>query len=271
MNPLQSISSVFRNYANFSGRAQRSEFWWFALFSIISQSILNLVPFLGWIYSLVLLLPSLAVTARRLHDTGRSALWLLIYLVIILGWIVGGIITVVQFVGAVDEEAVQDRLESKLERRVSRSEALLIIEACDELDDVELSEREWEEWDETCDAIYGGLLDSIVFLLIWGLVSAVGVIAILVLCAFPGNRGPNRYGPDPLLPDAGTGGYGGPGDPYAAQPPGGSAGMDEPAPHPDLPQAGQPPSGQGSRRYCTQCGTPMQSDARFCTYCGAAI
>ena len=88
MNPIQSISSVFRNYVNFSGRAQRSEYWWFTLFSFITQAILNSFPVVGWIYGLVLLLPSLAVTARRLHDTGRSAWWMMIYVLIILGAII---------------------------------------------------------------------------------------------------------------------------------------------------------------------------------------
>ena len=88
MNPIEAVTSVFRNFVNFNGRARRSEFWWFALFAFLSQIILNFVPILGSIYSLALLLPSLAVTARRLHDTNRTAWWMLLYLVPILGIIV---------------------------------------------------------------------------------------------------------------------------------------------------------------------------------------
>ena len=88
MNPIESVTSVFRNFVNFNGRARRSEFWWFALFAFLSQIVLNFVPILGSIYSLVLLLPSLAVTARRLHDTNRTAWWMLLYLVPIVGIIV---------------------------------------------------------------------------------------------------------------------------------------------------------------------------------------
>ena len=88
MNPIEAVSSVFRNYVNFNGRAQRSEFWWFVLFSFISQAILNLIPIVGPIYILVLFLPSLAVTARRLHDTNRTSWWMLLYLIPILGFIV---------------------------------------------------------------------------------------------------------------------------------------------------------------------------------------
>ena len=94
MTPIESVSSVFRNYVNFNGRAQRSEFWWFALFSFIVSVILGIIAtalpvltFLEWVYSLAVLLPSLAVTVRRLHDTDRTAWWLLLYLIPVLGWI----------------------------------------------------------------------------------------------------------------------------------------------------------------------------------------
>ena len=76
----ESIKMCFSKYAVFSGRAQRSEFWWFFLFSAVSSAIAGIVPVIGQIYPLVLLIPSLSVSARRLHDTGRSAWWLLLYL-----------------------------------------------------------------------------------------------------------------------------------------------------------------------------------------------
>ena len=80
MNFTESIKVCFSKYAVFSGRAQRSEFWWFFLFSAVSSAIAGIVPVIGQIYPLVLLIPSLSVSARRLHDTGRSAWWLLLYL-----------------------------------------------------------------------------------------------------------------------------------------------------------------------------------------------
>ena len=85
---------IAKKYANFNGRASRSEFWWFSLFCII-------VTFVAVIFdsiyidnaqtmgpvellsSLALLLPSLSVTARRLHDVGRSGWWMLIAITII--------------------------------------------------------------------------------------------------------------------------------------------------------------------------------------------
>ena len=80
MSLTESIKTCFSKYAEFSGRAQRSEFWWFFLFSVVSSAIVGIVPVIGQIYPLVLLIPSLSVSARRLHDTGRSAWWLLLYL-----------------------------------------------------------------------------------------------------------------------------------------------------------------------------------------------
>jgi uncharacterized membrane protein YhaH (DUF805 family) len=92
---------VLKNYAVFSGRAQRAEYWWFFLFNIIISIVLAAVDgatgtysaesgmgLLGGIYSLGVLLPGLGVSIRRLHDTGRTGWWLLLALIPILGFIV---------------------------------------------------------------------------------------------------------------------------------------------------------------------------------------
>ncbi|WP_455233136.1 DUF805 domain-containing protein [Geopseudomonas aromaticivorans] len=81
--------SVLKKYATFSGRARRKEFWMFALISTLISIALTVIDVvLGWhssdfgvgvtstIYSLSILLPYCAVTARRLHDTNRSAWWM---------------------------------------------------------------------------------------------------------------------------------------------------------------------------------------------------
>jgi uncharacterized membrane protein YhaH (DUF805 family) len=90
---------VLRQYADFSGRARRKEYWMFVLFNIliavgiaIVESILGL-GFAGFgplsgLYALALLIPSLAVSVRRLHDTGRSGWWVLIGFVPLIGLIV---------------------------------------------------------------------------------------------------------------------------------------------------------------------------------------
>ena len=88
-------------FSDFSGRARRSEYWFFALFNIILSvvantlnSLLHLPKFgilgglLPLVVTLALLVPGIAVGVRRLHDTGRSGLWLLIAFVPVVGAIV---------------------------------------------------------------------------------------------------------------------------------------------------------------------------------------
>ena len=81
MDFSESISTCFQKYADFSGRASRSEFWWFTLFRVLLLLLL-LIPVLGFIILpiiyLLLLLPSLSVTARRLHDVNRTGWWMLL-------------------------------------------------------------------------------------------------------------------------------------------------------------------------------------------------
>lgn len=89
----EAIKSVFQNYVNFSGRARRSEYWYFALFSgiigfvfgfiegVLGESML--LAILSVVVSLGLLLPSLSVSVRRLHDIGKSGWWILIQLTIV--------------------------------------------------------------------------------------------------------------------------------------------------------------------------------------------
>ena len=100
MSFADAVRSVLSQYATFSGRARRSEYWWFALFNLlvsIVAAILDAVigtdfgsgsGVISVIVALVLLLPSLAVTVRRLHDTERSGWWILIGIIPIVGAIV---------------------------------------------------------------------------------------------------------------------------------------------------------------------------------------
>jgi uncharacterized membrane protein YhaH (DUF805 family) len=109
MNFTDAVSKVYRNYVNFSGRARRSEYWWWALYMLITGSVIALIesslglgmghmgmgggsmsagyeggPLTG-IWSLAHLLPGLGVAVRRLHDTERSGWWLLIVLIPVIG------------------------------------------------------------------------------------------------------------------------------------------------------------------------------------------
>ena len=77
MNFSESISTCFKKYVDFSGRASRSEFWWFFLFRLLVQLPTMWIPLLGFIVFLVLLLPTFSSTARRLHDVNRTGWWML--------------------------------------------------------------------------------------------------------------------------------------------------------------------------------------------------
>lgn len=86
---------VLKKYAVFNGRARRKEYWMFFLFNIIIAVVLGIVEgivggpgVLAGIYGLAVLLPGIAVSIRRLHDTDRSGWWLLIGLVPLIGAIV---------------------------------------------------------------------------------------------------------------------------------------------------------------------------------------
>lgn len=86
MNFSQALQNVFRNYANFNGRARRSEYWYFILLNAI-VSVFSFTPLaiVSAVYSLAVLVPTLAVCVRRLHDTGRAGTYLLLALVPIVG------------------------------------------------------------------------------------------------------------------------------------------------------------------------------------------
>ena len=79
------------HYADFKGRARRSEYWYFVLFNAIIGFVLGLVfgliklPFLAYVYSLAVCIPSIAVGVRRLHDVGKSGLFLLIGFIPVIG------------------------------------------------------------------------------------------------------------------------------------------------------------------------------------------
>jgi uncharacterized membrane protein YhaH (DUF805 family) len=89
--------AVLKNYVGFSGRAGRPEYWMYALFNFIIFVVLGILAavtrsFFFWailfVYDLGVLVPSLAVTWRRMQDTGRHGLWILLGLIPFVGGIV---------------------------------------------------------------------------------------------------------------------------------------------------------------------------------------
>ena len=102
MNMKEAVTSaVVKKYATIEGRASRSEFWWFTLFSVLGSTLFDVLDaVLGWqfgepdifgnragvlnlLFRLALLVPIVCVTARRLHDVNRSGWWMLIPLTVI--------------------------------------------------------------------------------------------------------------------------------------------------------------------------------------------
>lgn len=86
--------AAFKQFADFSGRTRRKDFWMFILFYWIFYVVLATIDvvigtmFLATIYGLVMFVPTLSIGARRLHDTTRSGWWQLLYLIPIIGLII---------------------------------------------------------------------------------------------------------------------------------------------------------------------------------------
>lgn len=106
-SPIDFALMPLKKYADFNGRSQRSEYWWYVLFTSIVSAVLTVLDiFLGLavvsdpitgqvvvgalstIFSLAIFVPSLAVAIRRLHDIGKSGWWWLIILIPLAGVIV---------------------------------------------------------------------------------------------------------------------------------------------------------------------------------------
>jgi len=120
MNFGEAIKSVFSKYATFSGRARRSEFWYFFLFNFLVSFVLSLIPFLSAVsglWTLAVLIPTIAVAVRRFHDIGKSGwtyLYFLIPSILFIGYIFYFVIKfVLPYVNAgynVDAEFITDLL-----------------------------------------------------------------------------------------------------------------------------------------------------------------
>ena len=105
MDIQTSIKTCFNKYATFSGRASRSEYWFFILFGILGGIVTLIIDVMildysieseytpiNLIFSLILIIPSIAVACRRIHDVNKSGWWQLIWLTII-----GGILLLIWY------------------------------------------------------------------------------------------------------------------------------------------------------------------------------
>jgi uncharacterized membrane protein YhaH (DUF805 family) len=90
------LKCVKGHYADFEGRARRTEYWMFLLVNVIIAIVIGIIGaiihfrVLSTLYSLAVLVPGIAVGVRRLHDTGRTGWWLLLSLIPVIGtiWII---------------------------------------------------------------------------------------------------------------------------------------------------------------------------------------
>ena len=94
----EAIKSVFSKYATFSGRARRSEYWYFFLFTFLVGIVASFIPIINLLWPLAIFIPTFAVSVRRLHDTGKSG-WCLLLLILpyllLLGYVIYFFISIV--------------------------------------------------------------------------------------------------------------------------------------------------------------------------------
>ncbi len=94
MNMEQAVRTVLGKYFDFTGRARRSEFWFWVLATFLASIVAAIIDavigfqVVGFFVAIATIFPSLAVGARRLHDTGRSGWWQLLSLIPLIGLIV---------------------------------------------------------------------------------------------------------------------------------------------------------------------------------------
>ncbi|MDE2939761.1 MAG: DUF805 domain-containing protein [Chloroflexota bacterium] len=170
MTIQESVKTCIRKYADFSGRATRAEFWWWLLATTLTSLAISAVDsFVGaisnayfysplsTIFALAVLLPDLAVTARRLHDTGKSGWWQLVWVVVAILAVAPAVVGVVAGLAGLFSAG-----------------------------------QDWDNWWANVSwlPIVAGI---IVTLLIWiGI-----FVWWLVWMVKQGQSGPNHYGPDP--------------------------------------------------------------------------
>ena len=85
----ESIQTCFSKYADFTGRASRSEYWWWFLFELLATMATSVVnDKVSALFSIAVVLPSLAVGARRLHDIDKSGWFQLLFFIPVIDWII---------------------------------------------------------------------------------------------------------------------------------------------------------------------------------------
>ena len=172
----EAIKSVFSKYATFSGRARRSEFWYFFLFSFLVSLGLSIIPFLSLLsplWTLAILSPTLAVTVRRFHDIGKSGWYYLIY-------IIPALLTLGCFT------YIMAQIIPVVFNAAAGSSFFTNMEAIDEITEEIMAS-----------GIVESLMGAFFALLILGLVTFITWIIWIVWMAKDSEPGTNKWGPNP--------------------------------------------------------------------------
>lgn len=86
---LEATKLFFVRFADFQGRSRRSEYWWSSLtIALIGSIVSGILGEYSWIWSVLILVPSLSICIRRLHDIGKSGWWYLINFIPLIGQII---------------------------------------------------------------------------------------------------------------------------------------------------------------------------------------
>ena len=171
VGPLESVARGFRKYVNFGGRATRAEYWWWWLFVFVAGLVLAVIGLIlgtglpGLLFGLAVLMPTSALTTRRLHDIGKSGLWKL-------AWLAAGLVSgALMFIAT--GEASGDGIESKILSAI-------------------LSRVDWVN----AETLFPSVPPVAIAAAAWVIAVAGGVWTIAWLVS-QGESGPNRFGPDP--------------------------------------------------------------------------
>jgi hypothetical protein len=125
-NPLEAVAIAFRKYAEFSGRASRSEFWWYVAFFLVAGVAISQLETVFSLFILATLLPGLAVTIRRLRDAGYQWPWLLLALVPLGVLVIAVLVSQPSKFGSDDETDQSESLEGKRKLERGRIEPLSV-------------------------------------------------------------------------------------------------------------------------------------------------
>lgn len=91
---MEEYKKMWKNFSQFNGRSTRRDYWMAVLFNFVVSLLVGAVagaiklPLLAALYSIAVIIPSLALLWRRFHDTNRSGIWVLVALIPLVGWII---------------------------------------------------------------------------------------------------------------------------------------------------------------------------------------